>query len=142
MKNKLKKYLPLAPVLAGYLFLFLVGENLEGTDATRERALATFEEQRRAFEQAAHRHRARYKDVQRRIEFTILENPQDKWDVRVTVDGETMRAMTAYSYFGKSQPPRGFVVALLREDRSELLVFRDGDNDWLEFGDYRYDKCN
>jgi len=30
MKNKLKKYLPLAPVLAGYLFLFLVGENLEG----------------------------------------------------------------------------------------------------------------
>ena len=28
----------------------LVGENLEGTDATRERALATFEEQRRAFE--------------------------------------------------------------------------------------------
>jgi len=30
MKTKLKKYLPLAPVLAGYLFLFLVGENLEG----------------------------------------------------------------------------------------------------------------
>jgi branched-chain amino acid transport system permease protein len=30
MKNKLTKYLPLAPVLAGYLFLFLVGENLEG----------------------------------------------------------------------------------------------------------------
>ena len=81
-------------------------------------------------------------DVQRRIEFTILENPQDKWDVRVTVDGETMRAMTAYSYFGKSQPPRGFVVALLREDRSELLVFRDGDEDWLEFGDYSYRKCN
>ncbi|MDH3237459.1 MAG: branched-chain amino acid ABC transporter permease, partial [Deltaproteobacteria bacterium] len=30
MKNTLTKYLPLAPVLAGYLFLFLVGENLEG----------------------------------------------------------------------------------------------------------------
>ena len=34
----------------------------------------------------------------------------------VTVNGETMRAMTAYSFFGKSQPPRGFVVALLGED--------------------------
>jgi branched-chain amino acid transport system permease protein len=30
MENKLKKYLPLAPVLAGYFFLFLVGENMEG----------------------------------------------------------------------------------------------------------------
>jgi branched-chain amino acid transport system permease protein len=30
MKNTLTKYLPLVPVLAGYLFLFLVGENLEG----------------------------------------------------------------------------------------------------------------
>jgi len=30
MKNTVTKYLPLAPVLAGYLFLFLVGENLEG----------------------------------------------------------------------------------------------------------------
>jgi len=31
MKNTLSKYLPLVPVLAGYLLLFLVGENLEGT---------------------------------------------------------------------------------------------------------------
>jgi len=30
MNNTAKKYLPLVPVLAGYLFLFLVGENLEG----------------------------------------------------------------------------------------------------------------
>ena len=30
MKNKLTKYLPLAPVLVGYFLLFLVGENLEG----------------------------------------------------------------------------------------------------------------
>jgi len=30
MKNPSTKYLPLAPVLAGYLFLFLVGENMEG----------------------------------------------------------------------------------------------------------------
>ncbi|MGB7971886.1 MAG: branched-chain amino acid ABC transporter permease [Candidatus Deferrimicrobiaceae bacterium] len=30
MKNPSTKYLPLVPVLAGYLFLFLVGENMEG----------------------------------------------------------------------------------------------------------------
>ncbi len=63
-------------------------------------------------------------------------------DARVTINGETIRAMTAYSYFGNSEPPRGFVVALLGEDRSEFLVFRDGDEDWLEFGDYTYRKCN
>jgi hypothetical protein len=80
--------------------------------------------------------------VKRQIEYSILEKPEDKWDARVTVNGETMRAMTAYSYFGKSKPPRGFVVALLGEDRSEFLVFRDGDEDWLEFGDYTYRKCN
>lgn len=80
--------------------------------------------------------------IKRQIEFTILEKPEEKWDARVTVNGETLRAMTAYSYFGKSEPPRGFVVALLREDRAEFLVFKDGDEDWLEFGDYTYRKCN
>jgi hypothetical protein len=80
--------------------------------------------------------------VKRQIEYVILPNPRDKWDARVTVNGETIRAMTAYSFFGNSAPPRGFVVALLGEDRSEFLVFRDGDQDWLEFGDYTYRKCN
>ena len=80
--------------------------------------------------------------IKREIEYTILEEAQDQWDARVTVNGETMRAMTAYSYFGSSKPPRGFVVALLGEDRSEFLVFRDGDQDWLEFGDYTYRQCN
>ena len=80
--------------------------------------------------------------VKRQIEYLILDNPQDQWDVRVTVNGEIFRAMTAYSYFGNSQPPKGFVVALLGEDRSEFLVFRDDDKDWLEFGDYTYRKCN
>lgn len=60
----------------------------------------------------------------------------------MTVNGETLKAMTAYSYFGQSAPPPGFVVALLAEDRSEFLVFRDGTKDWLEYGDYRYRKCN
>jgi hypothetical protein len=80
--------------------------------------------------------------VKRQIEYSILEQPADKWDARVAVNGETRRAMTAHRFFGKSQPPRGFVVALLGEDRSEFLVFKDGDEDWLEFGDYTYRKCN
>jgi hypothetical protein len=80
--------------------------------------------------------------VKRQIEYRILATPEDKWDARVTVNGETLRAMTAYSYFGKSEPPPGFVVALLGEDRSEFLVFKDGDEDWLEYGDYTYRKCN
>ena len=50
--------------------------------------------------------------------------------------------MTSYSYFGNAKPPANFVVALLGEDRSEFLVFRDGNEDWLEFGDYTYRKCN
>ncbi len=80
--------------------------------------------------------------IKRRIEFSILEKPVDKWDARVTINGETTRAMTAYSYFGNAKPPRGFVVALLGEDRPEILVFRDGDEDWLELGDYTYRACN
>lgn len=80
--------------------------------------------------------------IKRRIEYRILEKPADKWDARVTVNGETIRAMTAYSYFGNSEPPRGFVVALLGEDRSEFLVFKDGDQDWLEYGDYTYRGCD
>lgn len=81
--------------------------------------------------------------VKRQIEFVILDKPEGQWDARVTVNGETIRAMTAYSYFGSNQqPPKGFVVALLGEDKSEFLVFKDGDQDWLEFGDYTYRKCN
>ena len=80
--------------------------------------------------------------VKRQIEYLILQNAQDQWDAQVTVNGNTIRAMTAYSYFGNSPPPKDFVVALLGEDRSEFLVFRDRDKDWLEFGDYTYRKCN
>lgn len=80
--------------------------------------------------------------IKRRIKFHILDNPEGEWDARVTVNGQTIRAMTAFSYFGNSKIPRGFVVALLGEDRSEFLVFRDGGMDWLEFGDYTYRKCN
>ncbi|WP_170477422.1 hypothetical protein [Ruegeria arenilitoris] len=80
--------------------------------------------------------------IKRQIEYVILDNPDGEWDARVTVNGDSIRAMTAYSYFGNSKPPAGFVVALLGEDRSEFLIFSEGPANWLEYGDYRYDKCN
>lgn len=80
--------------------------------------------------------------IKRQIKYANLRNPSDKWDARVTVNGQPMRAMTSYSYFGKAAVPPGFVVALLGEDRSEFLVFREGNKHWLEFGDYTYRKCN
>ena len=80
--------------------------------------------------------------IKRQIEYLIIDEPRDKWDARVTVNGETMRAMTSYSYFGNNAPPKDFVVALLGEDRSEFLVFSRGNEHWLEFGDYTYRQCN
>jgi len=80
--------------------------------------------------------------IKRQIEYIILDDPGSKWDARVTVNGETMRAMTAYSYFGNYDKPVGFVVALLGEDRSEFLVFSQGNENWLEYGDYTYRQCN
>jgi hypothetical protein len=80
--------------------------------------------------------------IKREISFSILPKPADQWDARVTINGQVHKAMTAYSFFGKAQPPQGFVVALLGEDRSEILVFRDAGKDWLEFGDYTYRNCN
>lgn len=80
--------------------------------------------------------------VQRVIEYAIVGQSSDQWDAVVTVNGETVRAMTSYSFFGNSQPPAGFQVALLGEDRSEFLVFSDGGRNWIEFGDYTYEQCN
>ena len=74
--------------------------------------------------------------VQRVIEYAIVGQPDDQWNAIVTVNGDTVRAMTSYSFFGASQPPKGFQVALLGEDRSEFIVFRDGARNWMEFGDY------
>ncbi|SPJ28239.1 hypothetical protein [Falsiruegeria mediterranea] len=80
--------------------------------------------------------------VQRVIEYAMVGQPGDQWDAIVTVNGETVRAMTSYSFFGNSQPPAGFEVALLGEDRSEFLVFSDEGRNWIEFGDYTYEQCN
>ena len=80
--------------------------------------------------------------IKRQIEYVILDDASDEWDARVNVNGDTQRAMTSYSYFGNSEPVKNFVVALLAEDRSEFLIFRNQRENWLEFGDYRYDQCN
>lgn len=73
----------------------------------------------------------------------------DVGDSTETVIHESVHILEAHCYgfmgherFGNSKPPRGFVVALLGEDRSEFLALKDGDEDWLEFGDYTYRKCN
>jgi hypothetical protein len=80
--------------------------------------------------------------IKRQIEYMILDNASDEWDARVTINGETQRAMTSYSYFGNAETPNDFVVALLAEDAAELLIFQNGNENWLELGDYRYDQCN
>lgn len=40
--------------------------------------------------------------IKRQIEYRILGKPEDEWDARVTVNGESIRAMTSYSYFGSA----------------------------------------
>ncbi|MFY7915462.1 MAG: hypothetical protein ACOVPA_12440 [Rubrivivax sp.] len=81
--------------------------------------------------------------IKRRIEYTIIEKAPDQWDASVTVNGETQKAMTSYSFFGKSKPPQGFVVAIIPEKQGggEFLVFSNGGKRWIEFGDYQYDQC-
>ncbi|MDG1752573.1 MAG: hypothetical protein P8I03_13070 [Thalassotalea sp.] len=80
--------------------------------------------------------------VKRQIEYQIRENQPDQWNAIINFNGDILRAMTAYSYFGNAVPPKGFVVALLGEDGSEFLVFNDGDKNWIEHGDYEYIQCN
>ncbi len=77
----------------------------------------------------------------RQITYQILERADGEWDALVAFDGTQIRAMTAYSFFGNSKPPNGFVVALLGEDGSEVIVYRDGDSNWLEQGEIRYNPC-
>ena len=80
--------------------------------------------------------------VKRQLEYHIFQNQPDQWNATINFSGVSIRAMTAYSYFGNAVPPKGFVVALLGEDRSEFLVFNDGDKNWIEYGDYEYIQCN
>ncbi|GAA0787577.1 hypothetical protein GCM10009077_43450 [Roseibium denhamense] len=59
----------------------------------------------------------------------------------VSSDGAQIRAMTAYSYSGNSKSINGVVMALLGQDGSEVLVYRDGNSTRLEQGEIRYNSC-
>ncbi len=61
---------------------------------------------------------------------------------RVTIKGQRHWAMTACRRPGNSRAPRGFMLGSLGEDRSEMLVLRDGNEEWLESGDCTCRKCN
>jgi hypothetical protein len=81
--------------------------------------------------------------VKRRIEYTIMEKSTDPMNATVTVNGKTQKAMTSYSFFGKSAPPKGFVVAIIPEEQGggEFLVFSNAGKNYIEFGDYQYNQC-
>ena len=79
---------------------------------------------------------------------TILEyrlvNPEKNGtasDVDLTVNGKTVRFMTAYSWFGSNQAtPKGFRFAILGEKQFDpLLVF---DNYLEDVKKNKYIKCN
>lgn len=77
------------------------------------------------------------------IEYQLV-NPEKNGtasDVDLTINGKTMRFMTAYSWFGSNQvTPKGFKFAILGEKQFDpLLVF----DDYLEDAKKRkYTKCN
>lgn len=59
------------------------------------------------------------------------------------VSEREVQGITAYSWFGSNQPvPKGFVKALLLNSGGEMLVFEDGNERWIEFGDYTYRECS
>ena len=81
--------------------------------------------------------------VERRIEYTIMEKSTDPMNATITVNRKTQNAMTSYSFFGKSVPPKGFVVAIIPEEQGggEFLVFSNAGKNWIEFGDHQYNQC-
>lgn len=74
------------------------------------------------------------------VEFTFDRTSQNN-DVLLTINGETKKYMTAYSWFGSVQPaPQGFKFAILGEGLFDpLLVF---DNHLEDANQNKYVKCN
>jgi len=60
-------------------------------------------------------------------------------DLRVTIDTVEAPAMSAFSYFGRTQPPDGFVVAVIpsiadTSNTPEILLFEDTQTGkWLTY---------
>lgn len=77
------------------------------------------------------------------VEYRLINPEKDGTasDVDLTLNGETKRFMTAYSWFGSNQAtPRGFKFAILGEKQFDpLLVF----DCYLEdAGKNKYKQCN
>ena len=77
------------------------------------------------------------------VEFRLINPAKDgtAQDVDLTINGKTARYMTAYSWFGSTQPtPKNFRFAILGEKEFDpLLVF---DSYLLDAKKNRYAKCN
>jgi len=69
-------------------------------------------------------------------------------DVSVTIDGASKPAMSSYSYFGRTPPPEGFVVAILpamqgNGEPVDILLFQDGAaGKWLTYNDKIMRACD
>lgn len=74
------------------------------------------------------------------VEFVFDRSNQNN-DVLLTVNGKTEKYMTAYSWFGSTQPPpKGFKFAILGEGQFDpLFVFEDH---LLDAQKHKYMKCN
>ena len=77
------------------------------------------------------------------VEFRLI-NPEPSGtasDVDLTVNGKTNRYMTAYSWFGSSQPtPKDFKFAILGKNQFDpLLVY---DSYLIDAKKNKYKKCN
>ena len=48
-------------------------------------------------------------DPEQQIEFVIRPYTGEQWNASMTIDGQRVRAMSSYSYFGRQKEPDGFV---------------------------------
>ena len=81
-------------------------------------------------------------DPEQQIEFAIRPYTGEQWNVAMTIDGQRVRAMSSYSYFGRQKEPDGFVVILLAETGDDYMVFDANGEHWLEMEQTRFDQCN
>ena len=77
------------------------------------------------------------------VEFRLIDPAKDgtAQDVDLTINGKTKRYMTAYSWFGSTQPaPKNFKFAILGDKEFDpLLVF---DSYLVDAKKNRFTKCN
>lgn len=81
-------------------------------------------------------------DPNQQIEFVIRPYTGQQWNASMTIDGQRVRAMSSYSYFGRKKAPEGFVVILMAETGDDYMVFEADGEHWLEMEQTRFDQCN